>query len=87
MGCGVHFVGEPLFTQGGTGKPKTRIATVFPRSRVLATRPGIHATQRLDYIEWLDEQRRRRGLPPLSPEQQAAEPDGVVQRDLDFLGV
>ena len=43
--------------------------TVFPRDRVIVTLPGIHATQRLAYIDSLDEQRRARGSQVLTEQE------------------
>jgi hypothetical protein len=66
MTANLQIVGEPLFAKDSDGKLKSRIATVFPEAATLITLPGIHATQRLAYIDLLNQQREKSGLPPLS---------------------
>jgi len=51
----------------------SRIGTVFPRQRTVITLPGIHATQRVAFIEVLNAQRRETGQPPLSEEDEMLE--------------
>ena len=46
------------------GKLKSRIATVFPSGNTLVTLPGIHATQRLAYLDMLGRERAESGLGP-----------------------
>jgi hypothetical protein len=63
------FIGEDTLQRPDGG---TQIATVFPRTGVVVTLPGIHATQWAAYIEMLDGQRREKELPPLTePEREA----------------
>jgi hypothetical protein len=56
------------------GEPQvqaTRIGTLFPEYGVLITQtPGIHALQRLSFIDWLNEQRSKQGLRPLTSEEE-----------------
>src|ERR1700679_3265580 len=68
----VHFIGEDLLARDREGKLCSRIATVFPAGGTVATLPGIHAMQRIAYVEQLDRQRVRSGLPPLTEDQQEA---------------
>ena len=63
----VTLLGPDPFAGDADGQPKTRIGTVFPSQRALVTLPGIHATQRLDFIEWCNERRRATGRPPFAP--------------------
>ena len=42
------------------------IATCFPLEQAVVTVPGIHATQRMAFLERLNERRRENGMPPLS---------------------
>jgi hypothetical protein len=79
----LNVLGELPFTKGLPGRPKSRIATIFPHMRTLATRPGIHATQRLDYIDWLNERRRDQGLRPLSRTEETAECSQAVDLILE----
>jgi hypothetical protein len=55
------------------GKLKSRIATVFPFGNTIVTLPGIHATQRMAYVDALTRQRLEQGLGPLSREEEARE--------------
>lgn len=71
MSTGVRIIGEHPFAKDASGKPRSRIGTIFPSRKTLVTLPGIHATQRLALIESLDRQRAEKGLPPLSRPQQA----------------
>lgn len=54
----MRVIGDPIFACDETGRLKTRIGTIFLRSRVLITLPGIHATQRLAWIEHLKRERQ-----------------------------
>ncbi|MHB1037027.1 MAG: hypothetical protein ACYC35_19405 [Pirellulales bacterium] len=60
------------------GRLRSRIATVFPDSRTIVTLPGIHATQRMAYVDMLDAERRKSGLAPLTCAEQSAEWDNAV---------
>ncbi|NUQ66474.1 MAG: hypothetical protein HUU20_28770 [Pirellulales bacterium] len=44
---------------------------MFPSHRVVVTLPGIHATQRLAYLELLNEEREQQGRSPLSRHEQS----------------
>jgi hypothetical protein len=79
----ITVLGEPLFAKNENGRLKSRIGTVFPRTRTLVTLPGIHATQRRAYLDHLRDQRRRNGQPPLRPEQEHDEWNGAVDLILD----
>lgn len=68
----VKIVGQHPFAKDGQGKVISRIATVFPEGRTLVTLPGIHATQRIAYVEAINASRRQRGLDPLSREEELA---------------
>jgi hypothetical protein len=83
----LNILGEPPFTTDATGKPKSRIAMVFPASRTLVTVPGIHATQRLEYVDWLNEKRRTEGLPKLTRTEEAAECDQAVDLILEDYSI
>ncbi len=68
-----NILGEHPLAKDGNGKLKSRIATVFPFANTIVTLPGIHATQRLAYVDWLRRQRQELGLAPLSREEEAGE--------------
>jgi hypothetical protein len=68
----VEIIGPRPFETDAEGRLKSRVATVFPRHRVLVTLPGIHAWQRMQFLEWLNAERSQANQPPLKPEEEAA---------------
>jgi hypothetical protein len=71
-------IGEPLFAQDPTGRPLSRVGTVFLRTPGLVTLPGVHAMQRLAWVDGLNADRVAAGAPPLSDTEQEAEFDASV---------
>jgi hypothetical protein len=69
----IRIVGEHLFARHPDGRLRSRIGTIFPRTRTLITLPGIHATQRIAYVEALNAERLRSGLPLLTEEDEMVE--------------
>ncbi len=63
-------IGEDMLARDETGRLRTRIATVFPHSQTIVTLPGIHATQRLAYVDSINRKRIENGLGPLTEEQE-----------------
>jgi hypothetical protein len=68
-----RIIGEPLLAKTADGRLKSRIATIFLHSQTLVTLPGVHATQRLAYLQALNQQRQTASQPPLTEEEEAAE--------------
>ena len=68
-----RIIGEDVLAKDANGKLKSRIATVFPYGNMIVTLPGIHATQRLAYVDLLKQQRTEFGLAPVSREEEANE--------------
>ncbi|HET6248326.1 MAG TPA: hypothetical protein VFE47_11555 [Tepidisphaeraceae bacterium] len=66
----IETIGEELLARDGDGKLRVRIATVFPAGEAIVTLPGIHATQRIAYVDRLNDQRVKWGLEPLNEETQ-----------------
>jgi hypothetical protein len=62
----VELIGPHPFKCDAIGKQITRIGTVFPFRRTLITLPGIHASQRIEFIDRLNESRLAGGEPPLT---------------------
>lgn len=54
------------------GRLRSRIGTIFPGRRVLITSAGIHAWQRLEYLDLVNEERRTTGQPPLTSDEEEA---------------
>jgi hypothetical protein len=80
-----RILGEHPLARDANGRLKSRIATVCPFSNTIVTLPGIHATQRLAYVEALARERLEAGLGPLSREEEALEwqnsVDAIVEGD------
>lgn len=68
---------RPLAREGGA-RLKSRIATIFPRYRTLVTLPGIHATQRLAFLDYLQSEHQADRREPLSPTDRTAAWAGAV---------
>lgn len=68
-----RLIGDHPLAKNADGKLKSRIATVFPFGNTIVTLPGIHATQRMIYVDALAHQRMEQGLEPLSREEESAE--------------
>ncbi|MBN1394078.1 MAG: hypothetical protein JW959_03550 [Pirellulales bacterium] len=68
-----RIIGEHPLAKDQRGKLKSRIATAFPLGNTLVTLPGIHATQRGVYVDFLARHRLENGLEPMSREEESAE--------------
>ncbi len=81
-----RIIGDQPLAKDGNGRLKCRIATVFPYGNTIVTLPGIHATQRLAYIDLLASERAAQGLKPLGREEQTsvcrAAVDLIVENDM-----
>ncbi len=69
----LRIIGESPLRRPEANVPPVRIGTVFPRAGVLVTLPGIHATQRLAYVQDLNARRLQAGQPPLTEEEEVNE--------------
>ena len=76
------IIGDHPLARDPSGKLRSRIGTVFPRSRTIVTLPGIHAMQRMAYLDLLAAERAAAGQPPMSREEESAEWEASV--DLVF---
>ena len=77
----LEILGPGLFELDPGGRPKSGIGTLFARHNVLVTLPGIHATQRMAFLEWLTRQRAEAGQAPPSQEEQ----DRELQHSVDLF--
>jgi hypothetical protein len=77
------IIGEHPLAKDADGRLKSRIATVFPFADTIVTLPGIHATQRIAFLDVLESKRREEGRPPLSAEEQSALFDSAVDLVVD----
>jgi hypothetical protein len=66
-------IGPHPFGRDAEGGQLTRIGTLFPAYATLYTQaPGVHAWQRLNFLNHINAQRALKNLPPLSPEEEEA---------------
>lgn len=65
-----NIIGEHPLARDTQGALVSRIGTVFPYADTIVTIPGIHATQRLAFVEILNRKREESGQPPLSDYEQ-----------------
>ncbi|MCE5266640.1 MAG: hypothetical protein LLG00_01970 [Planctomycetaceae bacterium] len=78
-----RIIGEHPLAKDPNGRLISRIATVFPYANVIVTTPGIHATQRVVYIDALSRHRVEHGLEPVGREEEAAEWQNSVDLIVD----
>ena len=82
----LQIIGDHPLDRDEQGNLRSRIATVFPRGNVLITLPGIHATQRIAYVDHANRERTAKGLPPLTEEEQFSEWEHAVDLIIDEDG-
>ena len=75
---GPVILGEHPLARDEQGNLKSRVGTIFLRGGILVTLPGIHATQRIAYSDFLNQERRLKGLNPLTAEEEMEEWDQSV---------
>ncbi len=67
----LELIGPHPLARDERGGQITRIGTLFPAYSVLYTKPpGVHAWQRLGFMDHLNGQRAAKGLPPMTPEEE-----------------
>lgn len=76
-------IGEHPLTTDERGALTCRIATLFVRTATLVTLPGVHATQRVAYVDRLNADRRAAGLPALTPDEECREWEDAVDLIMD----
>ena len=63
----LRVIGPHPLARDEQGRPLTTIGTLFPAQGALYTQgPGVHAWQRLSFIDQLNTERAGQGLPALS---------------------
>lgn len=70
---GLFRLGPEPFSRDAEGRLQTRIGTVFLRTPGLVTLRGIHAMQRMAWIDELNRRQAAAGKPPLSEKEVEAE--------------
>ena len=69
----MKILGEGIFAKDANGRLVSRIGTIFFRTSGLVTKRGVHAMQRVMWIEEVNRLRAEAGKPPLSPSEEDAE--------------
>lgn len=77
----LNIIGEHPLVKDASGAITSKIATLFPASRQLITLPGVHATQRLAWLEMLKAQRLAADEAPLT----AQEEDAALEAAVDLI--
>lgn len=78
----LEVIGPRPFAKDAQGQLTTRIGTLFPAANVLFTQaPGVHAWQRLNFLDYLNQQRAQSSLPPLT----AAEEQTLAINSVDLI--
>ena len=70
---GMKILGEKIFAKGADGKPLSRIGTMFLKTPGLVTCRGVHAMQRIMWLDSLNTERAAAGLPHLTPSEEEEE--------------
>jgi len=67
----LELIGPHPFARNEQGQQLVRIGTLFTSSGTLYTKPpGVHAWQRVNYVDFLNSVRQTKNLPPLTSEQE-----------------
>ncbi|HZR17935.1 MAG TPA: hypothetical protein VFE51_11470 [Verrucomicrobiae bacterium] len=78
----LEVIGPRPFVRDAQGQLATRIGTLFPSQNVLYTQsPSVHAWQRLNFIDYLNQRRAASSLPALT----AAEEQAVATDSVDLI--
>ena len=78
----LELIGPHPFAQDAQGRQFTRIGTLFPQHGVLYTRPpGVHALQRLNFMEHLNALRASESVAPLTMDEEVA----LCERAVDLV--
>lgn len=77
----MKILGEPIFARDTEGKLLSRIGTLFLKTSGLVTRNGVHAMQRMMWLDELNSKRKADGLEPLS----RAEEEDELSLSVDLI--
>ena len=77
----MKILGNPIFAHDAEGRLLSRIGTMFFRTPGLVTRKGVHAMQRLMWIEEINAGREAAGQPPMTMSEEEAE----VSESVDLI--
>ena len=77
----MQILGEQIFAKAPDGSLASRIGTLFLKTPGLVTRRGVHAMQRVMWIDHLNAGRSEAGLPPLTSSEEEAE----LEQSVDLI--
>ena len=77
----MKIIGDRIFAKDAEGKPLSRIGTIFFRTPGLVTKKGVHAMQRLMWIEEINAERAQVGQPAMT----MAEEDAEMAESVDLI--
>ena len=69
----MKIIGDRIFARDADGRPLSRIGTIFFRTPGLVTKKGVHAMQRLMWIEEINAERAKAGQPAMTMSEEDAE--------------
>ena len=77
----MKIIGDRIFAKDADGMPLSRIGTIFFRTPGLVTKKGVHAMQRLMWIEEVNAERAKNGQPAMT----MAEEDAEMAESVDLI--
>lgn len=77
----MELIGEKIFAKDGEGNLLSRIGTIFFRTPGLVTAKGVHATQRMMWLDHVNGKRAAAGLPALTE----AEEEEELEQSVDLI--
>ena len=77
----MKIIGDRIFAKGADGEPLSRIGTIFFKTPGLVTKKGVHAMQRLMWIEEINAERAKAGRPAMT----MAEEDAEMSESVDLI--
>ena len=77
----MKIIGDRIFAKGADGNLLSRIGTIFFRTPGLVTKKGVHAMQRLMWIEEINAERAQVGQPAMT----MAEEDAEMAESVDLI--
>ena len=69
----MKILGEKIFAKDAKGNLASRVGTLFLKTPGLVTRRGVHAMQRVMWLDEVNAMRASEGLEPMTPEEEDEE--------------
>ena len=76
----MKILGEQIFAKDAEGRLLSRIGTIFFKTPGLVTRRGVHAMQRMMWIDEVNARRAAEGLPAMTEAEEDAELLKIFER-------